>query len=181
MVSSPDDPQDDESSRLFREEMKDALRLPQRHYHPTPEPAKKAFTAQTSSHTASGIKITRTFLAEERLHLQPVPMDERTKRSIRKGRTEIDGSLDLHGLTQEAAYHRLTQFIESAQFRGLKHVCVITGRGKEGEGVLRQMLPRWLHEPPLSRIIISFTSAPSHMGGSGAFILHLRSLKLPGN
>ena len=65
------------------------------------------------------------------LHLSP--FDKSTYRKISKGRLEIEGRVDLHGLYRDAAYLLLLNFLKSAQHNGLRHVLVITGKGLRSE------------------------------------------------
>ncbi len=104
-----------------------------------------------------------------------------------RGKTEIDARLDLHGLRQGEARHRLIGFLHSAQGRGYRTVLIITGKGSGatadplahalGEpqrGVLRRLVPQWLQEPDLRAIVVSFTTAGVRHGGEGALYVHLR-------
>lgn len=115
--------------------------------------------------------------------------DSRKARRIAKGRTQIEARLDLHGLRQDDAHARLRHFLHDCHHRGLKHVLVITGKGRvedDGDapfaaiferparGVLRRNVPRWLAEPDLRTIVVSFTSASVRHGGDGALYVELR-------
>lgn len=119
----------------------------------------------------------------------PVPrLHRRQARRIASGAIEIDGRLDLHGLTQSAAHRRLVGFLQSAAAAGQKTVLVITGKGsgrpdpdgsdwraRDAEfGVLRRNVPRWLAEPPLRAIVVSCQPASIRHGGEGAFYVVLR-------
>lgn len=112
--------------------------------------------------------------------LQLSSFDKSTYRKISKGRLEIEGRIDLHGLYRDAAYSLLFNFLQSAQYRGLRHVLVITGKGLSlgSEGVLRQVVPHWLETPPFRQIVSSFNDAPRNHGGKGALYVRIRrSLK----
>jgi DNA-nicking Smr family endonuclease len=114
----------------------------------------------------------------------------RESRRIATGRTDIEARLDLHGLTQSTAHDRLVGFLSSAAAAGLRTVLVITGKGgrvsddagrpwDEGardaeRGVLRRNVPRWLAEPALRRLVVSFGPAAQRHGGDGAFYIQLR-------
>jgi DNA-nicking Smr family endonuclease len=118
----------------------------------------------------------------------PDELDRRQARRIVAGKTEIDGSLDLHGLYQAEAHARLRAFLQRAYANGLKTVLVITGKGREedradalagamGErqrGVLRRSVPLWLAQPDLSQIVLSYGAAGVRHGGAGAFYVRLR-------
>ena len=113
--------------------------------------------------------------------------DRRKVRHIARGKVEIDGRLDLHGLRQSEARYRLVGFLHAAQVRGHRTVLVITGKGSTtpvdplahalGEpqrGVLRRLVPQWLGEPDLRALVVSFTTATLRHGGDGALYVHLR-------
>lgn len=115
---------------------------------------------------------------------------ERKKlKRLRKGHIEIDGRIDLHGLRQEEAHGALRAFLHRAQGRGWRWVIVITGKGlrlsretdeafdmsrTRDRGVLKRNVPRWLEEPDLRPLIISYTTAAIEHGGEGALYVHLR-------
>ncbi|MBY0560656.1 Smr/MutS family protein [Hyphomicrobium sp.] len=114
--------------------------------------------------------------------------DRNSVRKLRGGRTEIEARVDLHGMRQDEAHMALRSFLFSCQRRGLRFVLVITGKGKtngkalseEGygereRGVLKRNVPRWLDEPELRAIVVSFTVAAIQHGGEGAMYVHLRS------
>ncbi|MFM9890445.1 MAG: Smr/MutS family protein [Rickettsiales bacterium] len=83
----------------------------------------------------------------------------------------IHATLDLHGFSREAAYVAVQQFLADCQLRGARHVIVITGKGRAGDGVLRQNLPHWLNEPGLRVRVIAMARARAEKGGEG--VLHV--------
>lgn len=109
-------------------------------------------------------------------------LDSATERRLKRGQLPIEASLDLHGLTRHAAFDALQAFIAESQMRGLRCVCIITGKGADergkrlgGEGgVLRQSLPLWLNEPDQRARIIGFFPARAREGGQGATLVLLR-------
>ncbi len=97
-------------------------------------------------------------------------------RHIQRKKRVIHARLDLHGLTQESAHRTAIAFIGTACQRGYKTVLVITGKGKNGQGLLRNNLPRWLGADSLTAQRISgILPAPREFGGDGAFIITLKS------
>lgn len=104
--------------------------------------------------------------------------DRSTYRKISRGRIEIEGRVDLHGLYRDTAYSLLLNFLQSAHHRGLRHVLVITGKGLSlgSEGILRQVVPHWLETAPFRQIVSSFDDAPRNHGGKGALYVRLRRL-----
>lgn len=111
---------------------------------------------------------------------RPPLLDETTTRKIARGRTSIDGRIDLHGLTQSEAHNRLYQFVEAAFANDKRTVLVITGKGARGEGILRQAVPRWLSEPLFREKVIGFRESHITHGGSGALYVRLRNRKRGG-
>lgn len=90
---------------------------------------------------------------------------------LRRGRLEPDARIDLHGLTQDAAYRLLIRFLVQSQTQGLKLVLVITGKG----GILRGALPLWLGQAELRPLVAGLREAHVKHGGAGAFYLQLRA------
>ena len=101
-------------------------------------------------------------------------IDKRTAERFRKGQREIEGRLDLHGMTQDAAWRRLVSTIERAHRDGKRALLVITGKGSAGGGVLRTRVPRWLTEAPLKPLVLAHAPAQPKDGGSGALYVLLR-------
>lgn len=111
-----------------------------------------------------------------------VPFDRRKARQIAKGRVEIEARIDLHGLREHEAHMRLAGFLRHAHAAGKRTVLVITGKGRFEDdpyrpfslgddrrepGVLRRNVPRWLAEPDIARIVVSYTTASIRHGGEG--------------
>ncbi len=110
------------------------------------------------------------------------PIDRRMLRKVKRGARDIDGVLDLHGLTQAAAHEALARFLHRKQRDGAALVIVITGKGAMGSfedpererGVLRRMVPHWLRMPELRPLVLGFENAAAHHGGDGALYVRLR-------
>ncbi len=105
---------------------------------------------------------------------RPGGLDKRSAQRLRRGQTEIEARLDLHGLTQTEAHRALNAFVAGQQAAGRRCVLVITGKGERGEGILRQALPRWLAEAPNAGRILAIEQAQPRHGGDGAFYVLLR-------
>lgn len=103
-------------------------------------------------------------------------LDRRSATRLRRGQMAIAATLDLHGQTQAEAHRTLNLMLARAHRAGKRTVLVITGKGlgKEGGGVLRANVPRWLDEPPLSGIVLDVAPAQGKHGGGGAFYVLLR-------
>ena len=106
------------------------------------------------------------------------------RKKLVRGRIEIDGKIDLHGMTQLEARGALHRFIQGRFSRGDRTVLVITGKGIKTDndyisamterGVLRTMLPIWLSEPSLAPLVSGWSVAARGHGGEGAWYVRLR-------
>lgn len=86
-------------------------------------------------------------------------------------------TLDLHGLTRDAAQAAVSRFVGDARRGEERCVLIITGRGQKSPGgisVLREALPMWLSRPPISAHVLAFATALPEDGGAGAFYVLLR-------
>ena len=101
-------------------------------------------------------------------------IDHKQRRRLSRGRTDLDGTLDMHGMTLAEAEAALQAFIAYHRAQGHYWVLIITGKGVRGEGRLRKALPEWLARPPLSQAIAAYDQAAIPHGGGGAFYLRLR-------
>lgn len=98
---------------------------------------------------------------------------------LRRGRTEPDSELDLHGLTSAEARASLEEALAEARRDGDRCVLVIHGRGaRRASGpVLKDAVVDWLQAPPLSHAVLAFASALPRDGGPGALYVLLRRIR----
>ena len=117
--------------------------------------------------------------------LQPSGVNGATKDRLRRGLLEPDAKLNLHGMTEAAAYRALGKFLIGARQRGNRLILVVTGKGNPRKeesaswmasphGVLKEIVPRWLKEPELAALIASTRPAHVRHGGGGALYVYLR-------
>lgn len=102
------------------------------------------------------------------------PANRGAERNIRRGKLEIDSSLDLHGHTQDRAQAALERFLRAASSRGDRTVIVITGVGRSGEGIIRRRFTDWIAGQGLRGIIAGYAPAHRTHGGAGAFYVFLK-------
>ena len=109
-------------------------------------------------------------------HGSAAGLDRRQAERFKRGKTPIEGRLDLHGMTQQNAQDALRRFVTAASDSGKRCVLVITGKGRASPdgGVLRKEVPRWLNEPVLREKVLSFDYAQPKDGGTGALYILLR-------
>jgi DNA-nicking Smr family endonuclease len=104
----------------------------------------------------------------------PHSIEPGRRRRISRERDPIGRRLDLHGYDQDQAQRALAYFLEDAAADGVRAVLVITGKGAQGDGVLRRRLPDWLSEAPIRPLVAGFSHADRHHGGEGAYYIALK-------
>ena len=109
--------------------------------------------------------------------VRQMEIDDVTVKKLKRGRIVIDARVDLHGMTQTKAHAVLYSFIQNAYRASNRMVLVITGKGKLNEGVLRNQVPNWLHDPMFSPYVSGFRQSDISHGGSGALYVRIRKNK----
>ncbi|MGI9400715.1 MAG: Smr/MutS family protein [Rhizobiaceae bacterium] len=102
------------------------------------------------------------------------PLDDKTVRKLRKGKLDIDAVIDLHGMAQLQAHRSLIDFVENQQRADARIVLVITGKGRSGQGILRDAVPRWLAEHPLREMVGGWRNSHLSHGGEGALYVRIK-------
>jgi DNA-nicking Smr family endonuclease len=112
----------------------------------------------------------------------PFALDAPTRKKLSKGRLALDGSIDLHGMTQAEAHSTLLGFLHRAYHEGRRHVLVVTGKGASfgSDGVLRRAVPAWLSTPAFRGLVSGYEDAARRHGGEGAIYIRLRRRTEPG-
>jgi len=117
-------------------------------------------------------------------------LDKRTLKKIQSGKAKIEGKIDLHGMTQDQAYHGLKGFLTMSHAQGKRCVLVVTGKGgrhkpedgfssiPDGQGILKTRFTDWISRPPLTDIVLRHDPAQQKHGGGGAFYVYLKKNKL---
>tara|TARA_R110002110_G_scaffold109418_13_gene272954 strand:+ start:1736 stop:2275 length:540 start_codon:yes stop_codon:yes gene_type:complete len=103
-------------------------------------------------------------------------VDRRRSQRLRQGKVEVDGTIDLHGMSQTQAYQSLMRFLDDSYRAGRRCVLVITGKGlrETGEvGILRRQVPKWLNDNA-RQLIQGFNYAHRRHGGEGALYVIMR-------
>lgn len=102
------------------------------------------------------------------------PIDKPVYRKIAKGRVPLEARIDLHGMTQSEAHDLLLGFLIRAHGQGLRHVLVITGKGRSGDGILRRAVPQWLSSAAFRGLASGCEPAARGHGGDGALYVRLK-------
>ena len=144
---------------------------------PTPKPAKAK--AKSTAPKAPVPIPPAPARPHELSHGLATGIDKRQAERFRRGKTPIEGRIDLHGRTQQEAHDDLHDFLSRAHAAGKRMVLVITGKGMTASkaGVLRENVPRWLNEPTLRRHVLAFDYAEPQHGGEGALYVLLKRKK----
>jgi DNA-nicking Smr family endonuclease len=142
---------------------------------------KRTDVAEESEDPASGGLVERLRLRREPASSRPsdgaLPaLDRRTAERLRRGQLPIEATLDLHGFTQDEAFLAMQTFLVESLQAGRRCVLVVTGKGtaRDGGGVLRSAVPRWLTEGEYSEYLIGIAPAYPQHGGDGALYVLLR-------
>lgn len=107
-------------------------------------------------------------------------VERKLLRELSRGQRVPDARIDLHGMRQSEAHQALLGFLHRQHAREARLLLVITGKGgPEGglagdRGVLRRMVPHWLADPALRRVVVGFEVAARAHGGEGALYVRLR-------
>ena len=101
-------------------------------------------------------------------------IDRTSARRMQRGKVPIEDRLDLHGLSQEQAQKEVKAFIGSAMEKNFRHVLIITGKGRDGHGILREKVPEWLKDAPLCYYLNAISYAQPKDGGKGALYIRLK-------
>ena len=96
------------------------------------------------------------------------------KRRLTRERDLLELVLDLHGLDQDRARGVLHRFLLRAQDEGARAVLVITGKGVQGDGILRRRAPEWLAEPAVRSVVAGVSEAHRRHGGAGALYVAIK-------
>jgi DNA-nicking Smr family endonuclease len=99
--------------------------------------------------------------------------DRSPEKRIRRGRVEVGGRLDLHGMTQAEAQAALARFVAHHRTEGARCVLVVTGKGRgDSGGVLKRALPGFLSA--LRPHVSGYAQAHQRHGGGGAWYVFLK-------
>lgn len=172
-------PSDTEDAALWQKAMADVKPLRRRRprkRRAEATPAPQAAPAQPASPARSAAPA-QPALAKPAAAPRAQPgtgIDRATLARLKRGDIPISGRLDLHGMTQVDAHAALDGFIGRAADGGRRLLLVITGKGSDGDGILRRMLPRWINSGPHAARVLRIEPAHARHGGGGAWYVYLR-------
>jgi len=135
-----------------------------------PTPSQEAAKTETAAH----IPAPRPPMRPAKFGKVLEGIEPNRRQRIVKAREEIGARLDLHGLDQDRARKVLESFLLGAWNEGWRAVLVITGKGVQGDGVLKRRTPEWLAAPHLAHVVAGISDAARHHGGEGALYVALK-------
>ena len=104
--------------------------------------------------------------------------DEKSLKRFKNFRKKIikpDTSLDLHGYTLYSAKLLLQKFISNCYEKNIRNFLIITGKGQNNKGALKEEVPKWLSDKSFNQYVVSFNVAPSQFGGEGALLVRIKN------
>ena len=144
---------------------------------PKPKPRKRAQRDATQSEIeAHGPpSIDADALPDETLSFRRPGVQDQVIKRLRRGLIPTQAQIDLHGLTQRAAWDCMIEFIGQCREQSLRCVQVIHGKGYRSGArgpVLKSAVNSWLRR---NHDVVAFTSARAIDGGAGALYVLLRA------
>ena len=134
---------------------------------------KKVYSQNSLQPTLQTLKAFKNIPSDLRYE-EAVGLDGTSSKKLRAGKFYVEAKLDLHGMSQHNAFLNLQTFIKKCFLNQYRTILIITGKGKEGTGVLKNKLPVWLKSDFCSPYILAFGQAKEKDGGSGAFYIRMR-------
>ncbi len=102
-------------------------------------------------------------------------LEKKIIKALEKKQVKIDSTLDLHGLTQIEAKKQVKEFIINSFKTKKRNLIIITGKGNNNKGILKNKTPEWLNSLEISQLIIGFTLMPKTSGGEGAIFVKVKN------
>ena len=96
-------------------------------------------------------------------------------KNFKKKNLKPNISLDLHGYTLYSAKLSLLKFISNCYEKNVRNTLIITGKGQNNNGALKEEVPKWLADKIFNNYIVSFSLAPRHLGGDGALLVRIKN------
>ena len=97
------------------------------------------------------------------------------KHRFKKNKLNPDKILDLHGHTLYSARLFLNKSISNCYEKNVRNILIITGKGQNNKGLLKEEVPKWLSDKFLNKFLVNFNIAPKHFGGEGALLVRIKN------
>ena len=96
-------------------------------------------------------------------------------KNVKKRKLEPDIILDLHGYTLYSAKLLLQKFISNCYEKNIRNILIITGKGQNNKGALKEEVPKWLSDKFFNKYLVNFNVAPRQFGGEGALSVRIKN------
>lgn len=142
---------------------------------PPPHPRQRELDEQAAARAAMSDEVTpeSLLLTDDGLSFRRPGIGADVLARLRRGHWALQGQIDLHGLTREAARDALAAFVRESHRQGLRCLRVVHGKGHGSPGrepVLKGKVQRWLAQ---AGEVIAFAQASGPQGGAGALLVLL--------
>lgn len=143
--------------------------------HPAPDDERDGL-AHLQGLVHGTIQIDITF-SDEYIEGSVKGFSRKMMRKLKRGQFSVQDYVDLHGLNREEGEVKVREFLLKSHTKGLRCVLIVHGRGLNSPDslpVLKEELPLWLNRGPIRKIVLAFSTALPHDGGTGAIYVLLR-------
>ena len=97
------------------------------------------------------------------------------KSKVSKKKTvKPDFILDLHGYSLYSGRLILNKHIINCYENNIRCLLIITGKGINNKGALKEEVPKWLNHKYLNKYLINVNQAPNNFGGEGALLVRIK-------
>ena len=129
----------------------------------------------------------KTFIVPSRKDLEKINKNVRNTSNYKKKLTfsnskfcnkksmKPDNILDLHGYNLYSGRLTLNKYIIDCYEKNIRTLLIITGKGFNNRGVLKEEVPKWLNDKLLKKYLIQFNHAPKNYGGEGALLVRIKN------
>ena len=138
---------------------------------------KKIWTEYVSDLNSHTLKFNpkNNVISNKLLHKINLKESKSFSKLLKKGLLKLDNVVDFHGYRLNDAKIALKNFVIMSYKSNYKNILVITGKGQNNSGALKNELPNWLCQKEVSKYIISFMHAPKNLGGEGAVLIRVKN------
>ena len=96
-------------------------------------------------------------------------------KNFKKKKLEPDIIIDLHGYNRYSAKLLLQKFISNCYDKNKRNIFIITGKGQNNKGALKEEVPKWLSDKSFVKFLVNFNVAPRRFGGEGALLVRIKN------
>ena len=69
----------------------------------------------------------------------------------------------------------LNNFVSNCYEKNIRNVLIITGKGQNNKGALKEEVPKWLSDKFFNKYLVNFKVSPRHFGGEGALLVRIKN------